>query len=98
MRVGRLHCPHHAYQGNTEQAHHSDECTPICRHLQHVNPNYAHLSELWLDDSTFKWSSVETDEANPAKSDKLKGMSAGFPEAGTNKNTITLADILRQSL
>lgn len=38
MRVGCLHRPHHAHQGNREHAHRSDEDAPICRYPEHSAP------------------------------------------------------------
>ena len=59
MRVGRLHRPHHAHQGDREHAHGSDESTPICQYFQHATP----MSIIWrrsLDDSIVRWSLADT--------------------------------------
>ncbi len=60
MRVGCLYRPHHAYQGNAEHAHSSDEYTPICRYPQHARTAFLIDLGAWpLDDCTLRWSSAE---------------------------------------
>src|SRR5216684_4380719 len=60
MRVGRLYRPHHAYQGDAEHTHSSDDYAPICRYFQRAIPTFLiYLGVLPLDDCTLRWSSAE---------------------------------------
>ena len=49
MRMGGLHHPHDAHQGNAEHRHNSAEYAPICRCSQHAIPT------LRLDDCILRW-------------------------------------------
>jgi len=58
--VGCLYRAHHAYQGNAEHTHSSDEYTSICRYLQHARTAFLIDLGAWpLDDCTLRWSSAE---------------------------------------
>jgi hypothetical protein len=60
MRVGGLYRTHHAHHGNTEHAHSSDECSPICRYPKHAITAFLIDLGAWpLDDCTLRWSSTE---------------------------------------
>jgi hypothetical protein len=60
MRVGGLYRTHHAHHGNTEHAHSSDECSPICRYPKHAITAFLIDLGAWpLDDCTLRWSSAE---------------------------------------
>jgi hypothetical protein len=60
MRVGCLYRTHHAYQGDAEHTHSSDEHPPIYRYPQHARTAFLIDLGAWpLDDCTLRWSSAE---------------------------------------